>query len=165
MMFYFVFELLIIQLLISFVAAAPGKSNSFSLTRTTTTQKSKPAVDLRQPSEIFSRSKNKTSHFHLFITIDSIWYRLRDSPTIMKSHIFEWSFIAAIGQPTRSSPTLTTTNTKAQQSTIYFARETFSRSTHEKYLFPYKGYDWIYSCSIDQLPLLIILNYADCFYH
>ena len=165
MMFYFVFKLLKLQLLISFVAAAPGKPNSFSLTSTTTTQKSKPAVDLRQPSEIFSRSKNKTSHFHLFITIDSIWYRLRDSTTFIKSHIFDWSFIAAIRPPTRSSPRITTTNTKSQQSIIYFARETFSRSTHENYLFPYKGYDWIYSCSIDQLPLLIILNYTDCFYH
>ena len=89
MMFYFVFKLLKLELLISFVAAAPGKSNSFSLTRTTTTQKSKPAVDLRQPSEMFSRSKNKISHFHLFITIDSIWYRLRDSTTFMKSHTFD----------------------------------------------------------------------------
>ena len=61
---YFVFKLLKLQLLISFVAAAPGKSNSFSLTRTTTTQKSQPAVDLRQPSEIFSRSKKK---YRIFI--------------------------------------------------------------------------------------------------
>ena len=87
--FYFVFKLLKLQLLISFVAAAPGKANSFSLTRTTTTQKSKPSVDLRQPSEIFSRSKNEISHFHLCITIDSIWYRLRDSTTFIKSHILD----------------------------------------------------------------------------
>ena len=151
--------------MILFFVAAPGKSNSFPLTRATTTQRSQPAVDLRQPSEIFSRSKNKISHFQLFINIDSIWHRLRNSPTIMKSHVLNWSFVAAIGQPTRSSPTMTTTNTKIQQSTIYSTRETFSRSTHKKYLFPYKVYDWIYTCSIDQLPLLIISNYTECFCH
>ena len=140
---------------------APGKTNTISLARTTTTRKSQPSIDLRQPSEVFSRSKNTLSYFHLFITIYSIYNRISDCATILKGHSFISYFTASIGQPTRSSPTVTTTSTKIGESTIPSARETFSRSTRNEYLFPHENYESIYSCSIDQLPLLIIQIYAD----